>query len=373
MIIGGVLIYIAADLHVSVSQTGQLISVYSLVYALAAPLLLSITARIERKRLYIWSLSVFLAGCLISSLSPNYAVLLLSRIVLAASGSLMTVLSVTIAAKLVTKPFRGRAIGLISMGISGSLVLGVPIGIVVSQLLGWKAIFYLVSALAAITLIGVYTLLPRVASEQVLSIREQLRSLKHAKIISAHMVTILMLAGHLTLYAYLAPFLQTALHLHSTGISLVYFVFGIAAVMGGGIGGWVTDKWPSPKFILVITGVFACALFLLPFAAFSSAVFMVLLALWSLLSWAVTPAQQQYLIRTAPKTSDIQLGLNSSTSHIGIALGSSIGGLVIETYGAVYNAWIGAAIAALAFLCAVYSVARPAIPEQTGMDPSGSH
>lgn len=86
LIIGGVLPQIAQDLNVSVSTAGQLIMIYALVYAIAGPTLLALTAKIERKRLYLWSMFIFILGSLLAFWSPNYAVLFVSRIVTAASG-----------------------------------------------------------------------------------------------------------------------------------------------------------------------------------------------------------------------------------------------------------------------------------------------
>lgn len=99
LIIGGLLNLIAADLRVSVSAVGQLISVYSLVFALSSPVLLTITSKYERKKLYLCSLFVFLIGNLLSAFSHNYTVLMLSRILLALSNSLLIILSITIAGR----------------------------------------------------------------------------------------------------------------------------------------------------------------------------------------------------------------------------------------------------------------------------------
>lgn len=118
LIIGGVLPQIAQDLNVSVSTAGQLIMIYALVYAIAGPTLLALTAKIERKRLYLWSMFIFILGSLLAFWSPNYAVLFVSRIITAASGSLIVTLSLTIAVKVVSKAYQARVLGVISMGLA---------------------------------------------------------------------------------------------------------------------------------------------------------------------------------------------------------------------------------------------------------------
>ena len=127
LIIGGTLDLVANDLGVSISAAGQLITIFSVVFALSGPVLLALTGKFERKTLYVGALSIFLIGNIISACSVNYGMLMFSRVICAASGSLIIALSVTLASSVVEPHFRARAIGIIFMGISGSLVLGVPL------------------------------------------------------------------------------------------------------------------------------------------------------------------------------------------------------------------------------------------------------
>ena len=358
LIIGGILDQVAGDLQISISKAGELISVFSLVFALASPILLTLTAKTERKRLTLWTLLVFFIGNLVAYVSPSFELLMVSRIISAASGSLLVILCVTMASSIVREEYRARAIGIIFMGISASLVLGIPIGLVIGNHFGWRMIFLLISVLTLLSMLGVFALLQKTEPKPVIPFREQLRALKSSKILTAQLTSFFFLTGHLTLYAYLTPFLQSTLHLDSAWISIFYFLFGISAVIGGGIGGWTADKWGSKPSILAIVALFTVVLFTLPQVTFSFTLFIVVMMVWSALSWAVTPAQQSYLIETAPETSDIQQSLNNSALHLGIALGSSIGGFVIDEYSVMTNASVGGIFTLLAFLCAWYSITR---------------
>ncbi|HWO95970.1 MAG TPA: MFS transporter [Bacillus sp. (in: firmicutes)] len=359
LIIGGILDQIAADLHISISKAGQLISVFSLAFAISSPILLNVTAKMERKKLYLWTLFFFLIGNLMAVFSPNYTVLLLSRIVSAATASLLIVLSVTVASNLVKPEFKGRAIGVIYMGVSGSLVLGVPLGMTLGNIYGWRAPFVLISVLTVLAAASIFFFLKETPPNPVVPLREQLKALRNSKIISAQLISILMLTGHLTLYAYFTPFLQSALHLDATMISVMYFVFGLAAVVGGGMGGFVSDKLGVGRSILMIIPLFAVAMILMPVATKAPFwLFLVVMIIWSALSWSISPAQQSYLIQIAPKTADIQLSINNSASHIGIAAGSAIGGVVIEKSSVMYNSWVGVLFIFAALLCAFYSITR---------------
>src|SRR5690625_3196635 len=130
LMIGGILDLIADDLNVSEGKVGLLITVFSFIFALFSPILLVLTAGIERKKLTLISLFVFLLGNLVTVFSPTYSVLFIGRFISALSGALLIILCLVLAPTIVEPIYRGRAIGIISMGVSGSLVLGIPIGLI---------------------------------------------------------------------------------------------------------------------------------------------------------------------------------------------------------------------------------------------------
>lgn len=324
LIIGGVLPQIAQDLNVSVSTAGQLIMIYALVYAIAGPTLLALTAKIERKRLYLWSMFIFILGSLLAFWSPNYAVLFVSRIITAASGSLIVTLSLTIAVKVVSKAYQARVLGVISMGVSSSIVLGIPAGVLIGNAFGWRVLFLIIALLTVVAMIVINLFMERIPTEHVVPMRDQLKSLKNVKVISAHLVTTLTLAGHYTLYAYFTPFLENMMGLNASWVSVAYFVFGLAAVSGGFIGGSLADRFGTAKSILVVVGVFIAVMFLLPLSIHSVYVFAPLLIIWGILSWALSPPMQSYLIENAPESGSIQQSFNFSALQVGIALGSAL-------------------------------------------------
>ncbi len=364
LIVGGILPLIAEDLNVTLSAAGQLITVFALVLAIAGPLTLAATSHIERKRLYLMALFIFFLGNMISYISPNYTILMTARVITATAASLILVLSLTIAPKLVSPAYQARAIGIVVMGVSGSLVLGIPIGVLIGEQFGWRILFLIIALLTLVSMVILWKNLDTMQPEKSVPLKQQFASLKNKKIISAHLVTMLMLAGHYVLYAYFTPFLQETLNLSSFWISAAYFVFGIAAVVGGGAGGLLSDRLGDKKSILLVVGVFAVVLFLLPASTMVSGIFFVFLIIWGMLSWALSPATQSYLIRTAPESAGIQQSFNQSSLQFGIALGSAIGGIVIDNFGVTANSYAGGIVVLLSLGFAVYSLSQPAAKKE---------
>lgn len=358
MVVTGIIAMIGTDLNVSIATVGQLLTVYSLVFAVGAPIIITLTSRVERKKLLIIAMIVFLAGNLLSIVSPNFALLMVSRIVQAASCGLIVVLSLTLATNIVSPELKGRAIGTIFMGISAAMMLGVPLGTWIGDLWGWRMTFGLISVLTFIVTLFMLRYLPKAAPQPGLPLMTQLKTLKQPKILSAHFISILQMTGQFTIYTYITPFMKEEMNLASFTISLVLLVYGLGGIFGGWLGGWSSDKLGASKTILITLLVHAVVVMSLPLASSLMITFVVVVALWCAFNMAPSPAIQSYLIQTAPDSADIQLSLNTSSLHIGLALGSMIGGFLINHYSVAINPLIGGTIILLSLVPAVYSMTR---------------
>lgn len=358
LIIGGILDVIANDLGVSVSEAGYLITIFALTFAVSAPILLVIFAKMERTQLTFLALIVFLIGISIAIFSSSYPLLLLSRVISAASGSLIVVLCINLASNIVEPAFRGRAIGLVVMGTSGSLVLGLPIGVVLGNAFHWRAPFILITILTLLLLIGIKLWMGKVEPKPVVPLKEQIATLKDKKILFAHFTTFFFLAGHFTFYAFLTPYAKDVVGFSATTISILYFIYGIAAVSGGGLSGTFADKFGVRETLLSTIVLLAVSLFVIPFSINFIPLFWLIVVVWGILSWAITPPIQSHLYEIARETSDIQQSLNNSALHLGIAFGTFCGSLVVQYTSIEYNAHFGIIFIVIAFLTATVSLQR---------------
>ncbi|MEI3608361.1 MFS transporter [Pseudogracilibacillus sp. SO10305] len=360
LIIGGILDLVADDLDVTIGTAGLLISIFSLVFGISAPILLVVFAKTERTKLTFVSLIIFLIGNIIAVFSSSFELLILSRVVSAASGSLVIILCINLASNIVEPAYRGRAIGLVVMGVSGSLVLGLPIGVMLGNMFGWRAPFVLISILTILLIIAVPIFMEKVAPKQPIPIRKQIATLKNAKISLAHATTFFFLAGHFTLYGYLTPYTKEVLGFSGTTISVLYFVYGLAAFSGGGLGGLAADYLGKRRTILSVIVLLAAALLLIPTASHVVWAFWIVVIIWGIMSWGVTPSIQSHLMELSPETSDIQQSLNNSALHFGIAFGTFFGGFVVKYAGIEHVSYFGIIFVALAFVSATLSTRNEA-------------
>jgi len=162
LVVSGILYPISEDLHISLALAGQLITAYSLSFAIGTPILVSLTARMDRKKVLLGSLLVYIAGSLVSFASHDIWLLMGARVLLGVSSGVYLVSAMGAAAKLTAPEHLGRAIGTIVLGFSSAMVLGVPIGITIANALSWQSIFLLLAVLSLLIVFLLARHLPNV-------------------------------------------------------------------------------------------------------------------------------------------------------------------------------------------------------------------
>ena len=356
----GILPALAEGLQTPLGVAGQLTTAFSLTFAAAAPLAPQLTSRWELRRLLCTALLFFTACNLAAALANSYALLLAARIGMAAASALTCLIATLMATRLVSPQHRGRAIGVIFMGISGSLVLGVPTGMLVCEWLGWRGVFVGLAVLACAVLLLARTGLPRFHGSERLAALAYLRHLRDGRLSGAQAVSILMIGGHFTLFAYLAPYAQQVVQIPSIWLAPVFAAFGIAGVSGGYLGGWAADVLGPRRAIVAVPLLYLASLLALPWCMDSPLSFVPAMMVWGCASWMISPVVQSYLAASGPETAEAGMSLNLSAMHLGVGLGTALGGLVIAGASLDQLPWAGALLAASALGCAAWSVRKPA-------------
>lgn len=341
--IAAILPKIASDLSVGIATAGQLVTIFALAYAVSSPILTALTGSIDRRGLLIFSMVLFAVSNLVAASVPNYWSLVAARILLAFSAGLYVPNANALAGALVPPERRGRAIAIINGGITVAIALGVPLGAVIGNGVGWRMTFVGVAVLSTIAVIGLATGLPRGvgAGMTATTLRQRLEVLRLPGVLSTLFVTTLWAIGGYTVYTYVAPVMATTVGMSGEKIGYILFLWGVAAGVGLVIGGNATDKIGADVVVGVCLPLTAAALISLSAAGLyltpATALIPVLLAvgLWGVTHWAFWPGQQARLIAvTGLKVAPVALSLNASFMYLGFSLGAMLGSVTLVRGGA---------------------------------------
>lgn len=205
LVVSGILRMIAEDLNVSIALAGQLVTAYSLAFAIGTPVIVSLTSRMERRKVMVGSLVAFILGCLACSVSSDITILMISRMLLGVSSGVYLVVAFGTAAKIVPAEKLGSAIGTIVLGFSSAMILGVPIGIVITKWLNWHAIFMILGLLCLLITLVVMRRLSEIEGDEPVSFRQQFKVLGSVVIVSGLLLTFFRESGNSVLFTYLTP------------------------------------------------------------------------------------------------------------------------------------------------------------------------
>ncbi|UKS24191.1 MFS transporter [Paenibacillus sp. HWE-109] len=356
LIVSGILTYIAEDLHVSLALAGQLITAYSLSFAVGTPILVSLTSRMGRRKVLIGSLFVFIMGSLLSAMSTTFILLMLSRVVLGISAGVYFVTVFGAVAKLVIPEKLGSAIGTIVLGFSTAMILGVPMGILITKWLSWQAIFVILSLLSLLIAYSIYRLVPEIEGDAPISFMKQFKVLGSFAIVSGLFITLFKESGSSILFTYMTPFMQEILGLKATAISFLMLVLGVVGSIGSKFGGYGVDKWGAARMVSMSLIVQITAAALLPIAVGSLPLSLLLIGFIVLSMFVSGPAVQSYFIQQAPQSANLVLSLNTSIVHLGLAAGAGAGGYLLDsTSTLLYHPWLAGIVLMLGLTAAIYS------------------
>ncbi|MGO4271917.1 MFS transporter, partial [Paenibacillus sp. TAF58] len=357
-VIAGILDQIAAWAHISVSATGQLITVFAIANAIGSPLFVMAATKMDRRKLLMLSLAIVVLGSILTVTLTGFGFLIISRIVLAIGGGVFVIGAKTVTAKLAAPGKQAGAIGTILIGFSASLIAGVPIGRVVAAAYGWKVIFVGIGILSLLAILAVARMIPPTEGDAPVPLGKQLALLKNPESLNGFGVTFFWQLGYAMLYAYIAPFLLNVTSMSERQVRFALFAFGIATLIGSKFGGFMTDRIGIPRSLIGGMVVHVIALVLLSSIAKSTFVTILLLMLWAFSAWSSGPGLQFNLVALAPEASGIMLSLYGSILQLSIAAAGGIGGIAAGSASIRAVGWVAAVSVAIAVILAAVSFRR---------------
>ena len=360
--IAGLLPKVATDLGVTVPVAGQLITAFSLSFALGSPLLAVATGHFERKRLLLGSILAFGLGNVVAAAAHTYAMLMTARIGLALSAAAFMPAASAYAVAVSPVAQRGRALSIIYAGLTVATLVGVPLGVLIGQRFGWRSIFVLAGGLSAATFIGLATLLGPSRSTGSATLGERIAVARRPEVLGALMVTVVFMTGIFSIYTYIAPFLKQTTGLTGSAVAVVLFIFGAGATIGNLAAGSLADRIGATRVVTTVLLGLAVIFSAISLAAEMltphSAPWAILPAIgfWGLVGFAFPAAQQMRLVAMDPKLTPITLSLNASAGYLGVSLGALLGSVVVAHHGLSGLGWVAAAGELTAFFVLLYTI-----------------
>jgi DHA1 family inner membrane transport protein len=361
-VIMGLLPDVARDLRVGVPQAGMLISLYALGVMVGAPLMTLALARLPRRQALLGLLGLFVVGNAACAMAPTYGVLLAARLLTSLTHGTFFGIGAIVAAGLVERRHRSRAVALMFSGLTLANVLGVPGGTALGQAFGWRATFWAIVPIGLFAAAAVACWLPRLPPPPAIRLRRELSVLGQRQVMLAMAISALASASLFSALTFVTPMLEQVTGMAPHTVAWVLVLFGVGITFGNLVGGRLADWRQLPALI----GILAClALVTIGVglslrAAVPATIAMIV---WGAVQFACGAPLQTRVVDQAREAPNLASALNQSAFNAGNAGGAWIGAAAL-TAGMPYAdlPYVASSLAAAGLLLALIAamLERPA-------------
>lgn len=354
MIVPGTLSVISQSLRIPVATAGQLISAGALLMCIGAPLFATVVAGWDRRKLLALSMLWYAVLHALCALMPDFASLLVVRVLTMISPAIFTPQAAACVGLLVPENQRGRAITFVFLGWSVASVVGMPVGAYLGGALGWQSAFLLVAALALISSFWVWRAMPNGVKPPALSRAAWASTLHSSALMTCILVTTLYAAGQFVLFAYLSPYYKAKFDISPLELSALFMWMGALGLLGNIWMSRNVDRLGAQRMVWMGICGMIVSLLIWPFGTT-----LLLAALvttpWAISIFATNSAQQARLVGFAPAFASASVALNTSAMYAGQAIGTAIGGLLISNGRMDDLHWYGLAVLVMALAASLWA------------------
>lgn len=342
---------IGHSFSMSVDQVGMMITIYAwLVALLSLPAMLA-TAHWERKRLLLGLFAVFIAGHIVSVGAQSFTVLLIGRALIALAHAVFWSITASLVVRIAPRGGQTKALGLLSMGSALATVLGLPLGRLIGQWLGWRMTFAAIGVAALLAMILLWWILPKLASRDVGSLASLPSIGRNVPLLVVYALTVICVTAHFTAYSYIEPSMLVLNQFEPTFATGILLAFGVAGLVASWLFGHYYDRNPRLFLTLAIVTLVIALVSVWLLSAWwigSQVGWMLLTAMWGLAITGITLALQIRVLKLAPAATDVAMSIFSGIYNVGIGGGAFIGALVISGLGLSWVGLVGAGIGLIA-------------------------
>ena len=355
-IVVGILPDIAADLKISEVTVGNLVSLFAFVYAPVTPLGSALSARFPRFATHLTLIGIFLAGNILCAFAPNYAVLVVARIMIALVSGTLVAVAMTYAPDVTTDRFRTKFIAWVFSGFSIASVVGVPVGTWVANTFGWRWAFHMINVLTIVLIIGMVMVLPRNSHIVKIGFLPQFRLFFDRRIQLGVLDVVCGAAASYVFYTYLTPIMRDEVHVPEQYLSVGLVIFGAACLWSNLYGGKLAERGRGVEPLTHIRPIYCAhavlmaSLVVAHWVPVYGALLLVVLGMFMYLQNSASQVlYMDVASQSHPGSLNLAASLNSMSFNIGIAIGSAVGGLINGHFGLM---WLGP-VGALFLVCAI--------------------
>jgi len=334
----GLLTHITSGLRVTDGTAGLMVTIPGLVAAIAGPAMTIGAGKFDRRILVLALIALLVLSNAISALAPNFTIILLARVFFGISLGGFWTIAVTLGGRLVPRASMARATTIITAGISIATVLGIPTGVLIADHAGWRMAFAAVGGAALLAGLVQFFVLPSLPAPPAPGLRQLTNLLHHADARLGLATIAFVIAGHFAAYTYVTPFVKENTSISAASLSTLLLAYGAVGIAGNFAGG----AGAARNLRITVTSVvslLAASIFLLPFFRGNEAAIITLLLAWGLAFGALPISLQLWVFKAAPEALEGGAALLVSTFQIFIALGSVLGGRVVDLFGTPAVMW----------------------------------
>lgn len=337
---------IGDSLHMQATSVGLMLTIYAWTVAVVSLPLTVLTRAVERRKLLVWVLVLFIVSHIVTSVAWNFPVLIIGRSGIACAHAIFWSISVSLVVRLAPPPKKSQALGLLAMGTSIAMVAGIPLGRVIGETLGWRVTFLVIAGAAGVVLLMLRVTLPELQSQQSGSLRNLPTLFRRPTLALLYLLTILVVSAHFTSYTYIEPFVQSVNHASQNRITYILILFGSAGIPAAVCFNRIFPERPGRFLLSSVIALASCLLVLFP-CALGIVTLSVHTVIWGGAIVCFGLAMQAWVLKLAPDATDLAVSIYSGLYNVGIGAGALLGNHIAGAFGLPWTGTFGGLVGGL--------------------------